>query len=289
MKDTLTVSAVIERSSVCDAPIAVRVTIKNVSTSDLEVLLPYPPGDNLRFTVNTSGARLRPASELSISRTAPVKLRAQESYSQTYFLNRYYVFDCDLNLSIQYSLDIVFYENGNPSTQTFSGVLNTQILPKDIESLKSKWKFYTKNLNSSNLQTKNEAIEALRFADNLASIPFLKAMLSVDGAEVAGIKALGGLNTTEANISIKNMLTHRESAVVTAAIFELDKNRASIDRTIIINLLLSKNASIRLAGLEHLMKTPSQKDIPFLTPLLNDINPVVKAKSFEYKEQLGNY
>src|SRR5258708_2776892 len=94
IKDTVAVTVTgSEKPNLLHGPVEAIVTVRNVSTHRVEILLPYPNPNHLRFACKSEGyAKPKREEREEIERTAPIRIDPGSSYTAVYYLNRYLTF-----------------------------------------------------------------------------------------------------------------------------------------------------------------------------------------------------
>src|SRR4051794_30218401 len=85
-------------------PIPAVVVVHNRSTQPIEVLLPYPNPNNLRF--ESASATPRPVAFMANERTVAIPIPPGQQHTCTYYLNRYLRFDADGLVRVKYRLQV---------------------------------------------------------------------------------------------------------------------------------------------------------------------------------------
>jgi hypothetical protein len=274
------------------APVQAIVAIKNISEHRIQILLPYPNPNNLSFECKSVGLAIKKQVERDvIERTVPINIDPQESYTAVYYLNRYLSFQRSGDATVSYRLELLLTTNAGTDeahhkTVQVTGEFTVYLIEPNEEELRNELAKYAAKLDSSNRQVRSEAAEALGFLDTPVCVDYVARMLSVDNLEVMGIRALGRFPSAKTSALIIGMLSHKESAVVSAALDVINAQNIRLPRQRIQSLLTSDNASIRLLALEWLVARPDQADRESVSRLLNDVNAVVREKAATYIEKL---
>ena len=266
-------------------PIPATVLIQNASAGPVEVLLPYPNPNHLRFDC-ASGTR-KHVERQEIERTIPIALAPGQTYTATYFLNRYLVFGAPGLTRVSYHLDVFTTPSGGEGGGEIvsDGELAIELIEGTDEVLKEELSNYAAGLRSRDRKLKMEAAEALAFLETPLAIEYQARMLSIDNLEVIGIEALGRSSSPQAHKLIVGMLSHPDSTVVMAALSEIDRRHIDLPREKVYALLSSDNPNIRWTAVDWMAAHPDPRDRAAVSPLLGDPNAEVRERAKAY---LGN-
>lgn len=292
MASSISVSvASLERPSILYGPVPVVVTVRNLFSSSVQILLPYPNPNNLRFDCTTQGfTTQKVVAREEIERSVPISLDPGSSYTATYYFNRYFTFQKAGEGKISYRLSILVTSPGGTNQShentVFTGEFTVKLVESSEDNLRIELAKHAQNLRSSDRQVKTEAAEALAFLDTPLSVDYIAPMLSIDNLETIGIRALGRHPSPKTADLIVGMLSHRDSAVVAAALDEINRLKISIPRRTIQELLAAENPNTRWLALEWLAARPDNGDLSIILPLLNDENPVVRERANVYVKAL---
>ncbi|HXM40649.1 MAG TPA: HEAT repeat domain-containing protein [Bryobacteraceae bacterium] len=175
--------------------------------------------------------------------------------------------------------------NTSSRTATFSGRFAVQLISGSEDELRNVFVAYAPQLRAHNRQPKVEAAEALAFVDTPLVVPYLLPMLQIDNLEVIGIHALARHPGRESQQAIKSMLSHADSAVVGAALEEIERLHMPITRNEVHKLLGSSNPNNQWLALGWLAARPSREDLPLIAPLLNSPNAPVRERARAYSDR----
>ncbi len=271
-------------SHILNEPVPAILTVVNTGTVPIELLLPYPNPNNLIFKCLGDVVLTKPLEQNQPERTVPLHLEPGEEVQKIYYLNRYLSFASAGRYLVSYFLELpitIQMDSGEKHEVLLkNGSFDISIEGDFEEKLQKILDQYSIILGHPDPEKRNEAAEALFFLDTPLVIPYLRKMLAISGMEQQSILALGRHAASKEIIeSLSNVLDHPEAAVVGTALTELDKINADVPRGKVHLLLKSRNASIRLLGINWLAFHHNENDIEFVTPLLEDSNPVVKEKA----------
>jgi hypothetical protein len=271
-------------------PVPVFITLTNLRPEPVSVLLPYPNPNNLGFQCLTEHfAAAKTVEEDAIERTAPITIEPGQNYRATYYLNRYFTFLKEGSGDFEYQLRMLV-TCGKPEpaskTETFRGTFSVQLTSASEDQLRDALAAYASQLRSLNRQEKMEGAEALAFVETPLVVPYLLPMLQIDNLEVIGINALARHPGPQTEEAIKSMLGHPDSAVVGAALEEIDRLKIPVSRRRLQDLLTSKNPNVRWVALKWLEAHPDQGDRPLILRLLNDQNAAVRNLAQRYVDAL---
>src|SRR6266581_66673 len=289
MSNTIILTASSSKPHAFNGPVAVAFSIANNSAEPASVLLPYPNPNNLSFRCASSDFALPKQVESdSIERTAPTIVKPGAKHTVTYYLNRYFKFPRTGRGKFQYELTafINFGDKGAPKLHTFNGAFEVELIAASDEELRKEFAARSEQLQSNDRQAKLEAAESLAFIDSPIVVPYLLALLRLDNFEVTGIQALGRHPSPESEAAITSMLAHPDSAVVSAALTEIERIKIPIQRQKIQSLLASQNPNVRWTALKWLASRPDRQDLPFVQLLLSDANEAVKKEAARYADLL---
>ncbi len=269
-------------------PVPAIVTVTNTSGDPVSIQLAYPIPEVLRFeTLSFNVIAVKPAAKRSMTRTVPIDLAAGASYTATYFLNRYFAFVGPGQATIDWHLAVPFKQGGNATaTSEFRGSFRAQLVVAGEQQVKAELARYSNALQSSNRQEQMEAAEALAYLDTPLVVPYLMPMLHIDNLEVIGIHALARHPSPASKQGIRSMLGHRDSAVVGAALEEIDRLNVEVSRSEVQQLLRSSNPNTQWLALGWLAARPSREDLPLLGPLLESGNAPVRDRARSYANRL---
>lgn len=281
-----------DKPALLHGPVYVTVLVKNISDQPVQVVLPYPNPNNLTFECTVFGFALpKRVPRAVIERTVPIKIEPHQAHSAVYYVNRYLDFQKAGKASLSFRLEFlattdvgneqIHYENLKSA-----GQFAIELIQGSQEDLRNELARYAAKLEGNNRQAGKEAAEALGFLDTPVCVDYVAHMLAIDNLEVNGIKALGRFPSAKTNSLILGMLSHKEYAVVSAALDVIDAQRIPVTRELIRELLKSENPNIRLLALEWLAARLDQGDRESVSPLLSDSNPVVREKANAYDERL---
>jgi hypothetical protein len=291
MSDTITVRMQSAGPHLYGGPVPVTTVVQNAGPDAASVLLPYPNPNNLSFRcASRDWAQTKPVQEDPIERTAPLVVPPGGTVTRTYFLNRYLRFLRPGTAECSYSLRMLVTRKGaqqSANHETFAGTFTVQLDPASDDQLRAEMARYAARLDNPDRQTKAEAAEALAFLDTPLVVPFLMRMLRIDNLEAIGIHALGRHPSEESFRAIAAMLGHPDSAVVSAALEEIDRHQIQIPRRDIQKLLASENPAIVWAALGWLANHPSREDLPLLAPMLNSPNVPLRERAHAYRQLLA--
>lgn len=280
-----------EKPSFLHGPVKAIVTVNNISLNPVQILLPYPNPNYLSFGCKSEKfAKQKIVEQENIERTVPIAINPGESYTVTYYLNRYLSFQKQGETTVSYRLEtLVTTELGNEEIHedaVFEGEFAVKLIQGTERDLQQELAMYAGKLNASNQQMKMESAEALAFLDIPLSLDYVARMLSIENLEIIGIRALGRHQSTRTRDLIVEMLSHRDSTVVAAALEEINRREIHVPRQEIRNLLVSENPNIRWVALDWLTHRPEQSDLQYLNPLLEDENNNVRNLANSYAESL---
>jgi hypothetical protein len=287
MSDIIAVDLQSPQAIPLDGPVPVVATVKNLSPSAVSILLPYPNPNNLGFRSLTEGfASPKVVEKNEIERTAPITIEASRQYSVTYYLNRYFAFQRAGAGYLEYTLNIRVIAGEVSNSHAFSGRFGVDLAVVSDVQLREALAVYSARLRSPNRQETNEAAEALAYLNTPAVLPYLMPMLQIDNLEVTGIHALGRHPSFQSGQAIKSMLTHQDSAVVEAALREIDRLKIQTPRSEVQQLLRSSNSNTQWLALGWLAARPSREDLPLLRPLLDSDSQPVRDRARGYSASL---
>jgi hypothetical protein len=279
---------------VLGGPIAATLLFRNHSSQRLTILLPYPNPNHLEFECRTPGFAIRKEVERrEEDRTIPIPIAPLGTHSATYYLNRYFRFQQPGEAKIAYRLETVVATEGRvdkvvPENAVFAGEFTIKLVHGTEADLHRELAAYANRLEGHGRPAMVENAEALAFLDTPLCVDYVARMLSIDNLEVVGIRALSRFPSEKTQGLIVSMLKHRDSAVVAAALSEIDRGRIPVPRTKILDLLISPNANTRYLALEWLAAHPDPSDLQSLVHVLNDTNTVVSSRARAYAEALKN-
>src|SRR6476646_1150200 len=266
MSDPIVVTAGAFKQQALNGPVAVSISITNNSTEPASILLPYPNPNNLSFRCATSEFALpKTVEDAPIERTSPTTVKPGAKYTVTYYLNRYFKFLRPGRGRFHYELTafVKFGDQGSQKLHTFTGEFDVELVAASDDELRTEFAARSEQLRSADRQVKLQAAESLAFIDSPLVVPYLTAMLRIDNLEVTGIQALGSHPSPESEAAITSMLAHPDSAVVSAALAEIDRMKFPIQRHKIQSLLASQNPNVRWTALKWLSSRPESGDFPF--------------------------
>ncbi len=280
MSGTIAVTVQSPQSHLLGGAVPVLTTIVNHTPGPITVLLPYPNPNNFRFGCSQrSFAEPKPVHYDPDERTVPTDIQSGGSHQVTYYLNRYFKFIKPGSAEFTYELDLPVMNGGQQSTFTskiFTGTFHVKQVSASDEQLRREFDAYARQLQSSDRQKKMEAAEALAFVDVPTIVPYLLPMLRIDNLEVIGIHALARHPSPESKRAIASMLAHSSSAVVAAALEEVDRLGIPIQRQEVQKLLLSEKA-----------RRPSREDLPLLSRVISTGSEAVKNRARAYQQVLN--
>jgi hypothetical protein len=290
MNNMVSVNVYADKVSLLDGPVAATVEVSNVSADTIEISLPYPNPNNLTFSCLTEGFATQKQVKLQeIERTIPIRIMPGANYSSVYYLNRYFAFHKSGDVRISYQLRaLVSSKIGTAQAiheqASFTGQFQIKLIEGSQHDLQTQMASFSGRLKSTDRQEKMEAAEALAFLDTPLSVEYIVPMPSIDNLEIIGIEALSRHPSEKSYDLIIGMLSHRDSAVVAAALNSLDRLRVPIARNDIYKLLGSENANNRWLALDWLSKRPAKQDLPLMVPLVKDQNDAVRDMAKRYVE-----
>ena len=139
-------------------------TITNNSSQDISILLFYPNPNDLSFTSSSPLIKIKDRQWNDSERSAPIKIGAGKSYQATYFLNRYFNFLQEGEISMQYNLDLfVAADGGSPKSSAYHGTFNIKVVRGSKDEVYQQILYYQNNLKSDHPSLKMEAEEALLY------------------------------------------------------------------------------------------------------------------------------
>ncbi|CAN94827.1 MULTISPECIES: HEAT repeat domain-containing protein [Sorangium] len=270
-------------------PIPAVVVVHNRSAAPIDILLPYPNVNDLRF--ESPSATQRPTPSVGDERTIAIPIPPGQRYASTYYLNRYLRFDVPGDARVKYQLDVhVTVSPRTPEASnkeiTAAGELTFHLIQGTEDALKEVLSNHAANLRSKDRKVKMEAAEALAFLETPLALEAQARMLTIDGLEVIGIEALGRSSSPQAHKLIVGMLSRPDSMVVMAALAEIDRLRLDLPREKVHALLASDNPNIRWTALDWMAAHPDPRDRAAVSPLLGDPNTEVRERAKAYLESL---
>ncbi len=290
MSPTITVNTTSPQSQPFGGPVAVRFTIANGSAEAIDILLPYPNPNNLAFRCETPNfAEPKIVEREEVERTAPITILAGSLYTRTYYLGRYFKFKAPGKAIFNFELRMPFWSENRPETsneELFKGSFEVQLAPVSGDQLRNELATIATHLQDKDRTRKLEAGEALAFVESPQVVAHLLMMLRVDGLEVAGIHALALHRSAETDRAITSALGNRDSAVVAAALEEIDRLKIGVPRANVQKLLMSDNPGIQWLALEWLSRKPDRQDLPMLIPLAQGGKEGIREKASEYMRKL---
>ena len=278
-----------EKPSYLHGPVPVVVTIANVSGTQLSIQLAYPVPEVLRFRCrNLDVGAPRPVSERTMAQSVPIAIAPGGSHTATYYLNRYFNFKAPGRAVIDWQVVVPVKQARSPtSSLEFHGSFPIELVTATDQQLRDELAQYSEALHSPKRQARNEAAEALAFLDTPLSAEYVVPMLGIEDLEIIGIHALGRNPSRRFDDRIVQMLSHRDSTVVGAALEEIDRHRINVDRSVIQHLLASGNPNIQWLALGWLAEHPSREDLRLLPPLVASPNQAVRERAQSYEKSLG--
>lgn len=292
MNNIVSVNVYSGKVSFLDGPVAVTVEVSNISADTIDISLPYPNPNNLTFSCLTGGVATQKEVILQeIERTIPIRIMPGANYSSVYYLNRYFAFHKSGEIRISYQLRALIGSRvgTGPAVHeqaSFTGQFQIKLVEASQHDLQAQMASFSGRLKTTNRKEKMEAAEALAFLDTPLSVEYIVPMLSIDNLEIIGIEALSRHPSEKSYNLIMGMLSHRDSAVVAAALNSLDRLRVPISRNDIYKLLESENANNRWLALDWLSKQPAKQDLPLMVPLVKDQNDAVRNMAKRYVESI---
>ena len=188
-----------ERPNLLLGPVEAIVTVKNISTQRVEIHLPYPNPNHLRFECKAPGFAVpKPVDEEVIQRTIPIAVDPGDNYRAVYYLNRYLSFLKEGKAPISYHLSMLVTRAADTpeavhDQQEFKGTFTVLLIEASEQALRNELARYAGQLESRNRQEKMQAAEALAFLDTPHCVEYVAHMLAIDNLEVIGIRSLGRL------------------------------------------------------------------------------------------------
>jgi hypothetical protein len=289
ISDPIVVTAGAFEQQALNGPVAVSISIVNNSTEPASILLPYPNPNNLSFRCATSEFALpKNVEDAPIERTSPTTIKPRMKYTVIYYLNRYFKLLRPGRGRFRYELTafVKFGNQGSQTPHTFTGEFDVELVAASDEELRTEFAASSEQLRSADRQVKLQAAESLAFIDSPLVVPYLTGMLRIDNLEVTGIQALGSHPSPESEVAITSMLAHPDSAVVSAALTEIDRMKFPVQRHKIQSLLASQNPNVRWTALKWLVSRPEPTDLPFVQPLVRDSSEAVRKEAAKYVEFL---
>jgi hypothetical protein len=273
-----------------EGTVPVSLVITNKTNHNIFVALAYPNPSELSFESQSPIIKKKNNENEFIDVKAPIEeISPGEKYEVIYFLNRYFIFTGVGKAEVSYRIyPTIQIEGFNPENTLYEGTFSIEFINASNEELINQFSVYSTQLKSDNRKIKMESAEALSFIDNPVCIDYITPMLFIENLEIVGINTLCRFKTDKVKELISGMLSHKESAVVSATITALHLKDVEIPRFKFIDMLSSENASIRFIGLENLELYPDINDKQYLKPLLNDLNPVVLEKATKYNTFLDS-
>jgi len=271
-------------------PIPAVVTVANASSQPVDILLPYPNPGYLRFESQTPGLATPKAVETPENeRSIPIRIGQGKSYTSVYYLDRYFAFQKPGKVLIAYRLTIpVLTASAERWHEThFHGEFGFELVEGSQSELRARLAQYSSQLKAKDEHEKLAAAEALAFLDTPDSVEFVAPMLSTENLEVTGIRALARFPSRKAYELITGMLAHKDSAVVSAALEEIDRLKIPVERKQVQQLLTSTNDNTRWLALGWLSARPDPQDLPLVTRLTSDRNEQVRQRAKAYAGALS--
>lgn len=270
-------------------PIPAVVVVHNRSARPIEILLPYPNPNNLRF--ESASATPRPVAFIANERTFAIPIAPGERYTSTYYVNRYLRFDADGPVRVKYHLRVSTTVNPREPDAAHedvvsSGELGIQLVQGTDEALKEALSNQAVGLRSQDRRVQAEAAEAFAFLETPLAIEYQARMLGIENLEATGIEALGRSPSPQAHQLIVGMLSHPSSGVVAVALREIDRLKMALPREKVWPLLSSQNPSVRFTAVDWMAGHPDPRDREPVTPLLADPNTGVRERAKAYLEAL---
>ena len=291
MSNTISVSVSSTKEPLLlNGPIPAVVTVANISSNVVSILLPYPNPNNLKFEGKPiSSLVLKPVEYLENERSTAIRINPGDGYTRRYFLNRYLKIIKPGTITISYRLTIPLsvLTTGQRWTDTeFTGTFQIAAVDDSEDMLRATLAQYAGTLKGADKQIQMEAAEALAFLDTPISVDYIEPMLAIEGLETTGIRSLARFPSQRTFSLITGMLSHRDSAVLSTALEAISRLNIPVQRVKIQRLLASDDPSIRLAGLEWLASHPDKEDLRFIAPLLDDSNRAVQDRAKLYADRL---
>jgi hypothetical protein len=255
--------------------VPVNLVIENNTKREIITSMAYPDPSDLRFSSESFNVKNIYEERFMIDeRAALFTIPPGESVKFVFFLNRYFDFVRTgiADISYTFVLHTSTKKKSKRESHEYSGkvVLRLQN-PSSDEELKKQYQYYSDNLKSNDRQQRNEAAEALSFVTNPLCFDYIVPMLSIDGLEQKGIRALSRFNTNESQQLILGMLSHRSFFVVQTAIQTLHSMGVEIPRAYYVKMLSSTELSVIWVGLEYLSKNPDVSDEEHIVSLINEL------------------
>ncbi len=281
-----------QRPVTVQAPVGASIKVYNTYTRPVQIALPYPNPSDLHFQCKTAGfARTKEVEPLEDESTDAITIAPRGSFCATYYVNRYLSFQQPGKGLIGYRLKMVAWseaEGGRsvPKEHTFSADFVVHLVEGTDAELRVQLARYAEQLGSDDHQTKMEAAEALAFLGTPLCVEYVARMLEIDNLEVIGICALGRHPCPRSHELIVNALSHPDSAVVGAALVEINRRKISVERERIRDLLTAENPNTRWIALEYLRDGPHRDDLEVVKQLTSDQNEAVRTAAERYLEEL---
>jgi hypothetical protein len=291
MSNVISVSVVgPSEPKIVGSPVPSTVTVSNVTTRPIRILLPYPNPGNLEFDSEGNGVIEKKKVDVKEDeRTIEIPIPAGRTYTSVYYLNRYFRFLAPGTFSARYRLTVPVWEQGMQQwiDNNVDGKFDVTLRKGSESELRADLEQYSKKLNSPSPQRRSEAAEALVNLDTPVSVDYLEPMLSINNLEVEGIHALARFPSPMTSGLITGMLSYHDSNIVAAALSEIDRMGIPIDRSRIRRLLTAPNPSSRWLALQWLSAHPDADDLPLILKLANDDNEQVRKLAKSYSDALG--
>jgi hypothetical protein len=271
-----------------DEPVTLNVALSNRSSQAVEVFFDYPNDVGISFSCATAARGKSPITH-GDKRIPVLSILPDGIHQFVLVLDRYLSIETPGKHVVMYSaeyLEPVTNERLRTRTFVLRGEFTLQIeeggiAQADIDTI-------AKAIESQNIQHRREAIERLLWIKNAKVIAPLRAAARTEpryGADI--IRALGRLlPTADARKALSEVVLDGDACSV-EAFLRLDQDtHMAIAEEEYRGLLSSRNPSVRLATLQHLVAAGNRSHFLLVRPLANDSNPAIKKLATEFVEKM---
>jgi hypothetical protein len=277
-----------DRPSFLHGPVPVTITVRNVSAEPVSILLAYPVAEGLRFESRSpSIAAPKGVASQTMTRTVPIRLASNAQHSAVYYLNRYLDFRAAGTATIAWRIIVpVTTPSGSTTMPEYEGTLHIELVIPREEQIRDELNRFRLQLHDKDRQIKSQATEALAFLDTELSAEYVVDMLSIDNLQVIGIHALGRSSSRKYDSRVLQMLSHKDSEVVAAALEYIDAHRIPLPRSNVQRLLAADNPNVQWRAIGWLAQRPNVEDLPLVSPLMESSNQAVRQRATSYIQAL---
>ena len=271
-------------------PIELKLSVRNLSQEEIQLLLDYPANLGLYFSCEDADA-IAPAG-IQMDRRVPVlRLGGSEEYRRVVALNRYLTLQRPKHYKVDFIaeyMEPVSRENPSPRTFSQKGQLNIVIEPGPIDG--KRLDQHVQNLQNPDPVRQQEATEMLIWTDDPAVIaPLVSAAGLVPGSAHDVVRSLERFFPEQgARSGILDIALGGDDNALREALRVFEDGQTQIPMEFYETILASGHTGKVYPTLEHLSKHGGPQHVRLVRPLQKNANPEIQRLASEFVTRMSD-